>query len=180
MRLALFGKSGVGKDFITQKIIESRPQYTRLSFSDSLKDLTLKCFSWMDNKYNTPELKEVPLNLKTSQGEIITDTPREIWLKMNFLRNIENKIFIRILDEKFISLKDKDNVIISDVRTKEELFYCLENKFKIIKVVNENPFHKSNFFDLQQDDSYFSENIDLTFINDMNSEFDIENFFKVI
>lgn len=129
MKLAFMGISGAGKDYLTEHLCDVH-DFTRLSFSDQLKELATNIYPWLERDY-PPLVKEAPLDLSTSQNERITISPRKIWLHLNHLREIENLIFIRMLDSKFKAGK-YNNVVISDLRTNEEFAWCRNNDFKII------------------------------------------------
>ena len=105
------------------------------------------------------------MNIATSLGEVIEKSPREIWLLLNQLRRIEDKLFIRMLDQeiKDLELQGKEMFLISDIRTENELKYCKENGFKVIKIMSSKPFHPSNEFDKQQE--MFLPETDFIFLN---------------
>ena len=140
-RLAFMGESGSGKDFLTD--ILKNKGYKRISFSDSLKEIASSIYPWLEKDY-PPFEKEQPLNIVTEYNQKITLTPREIWLKLNFLRDIDDNIFIRILENK---LKTLDKVIISDIRTKGEYEFCLKNNFKVIYIDPIKKIYEPNDFD---------------------------------
>lgn len=174
-RICLMGASGSGKDFVVSKIIEKYPEFIRLSFSDTLKEITHNIFPWMKKDYS-PQEKEKALNLETSLGEKIQLSPRDIWLKMNFLRNIEDKLFVRKLDEELSSLEQQglEHFIISDLRTPPELEYVLSKGFTLIRISNPNNFHKENDFDKQQ--QFFVGSVVKTYLNEIGKDFDENEF----
>lgn len=182
-RIALIGVSGAGKDYCVKKIIDyldskQLENYTRVSFSDQLKKCGTKVFSWLKADY-PPEVKEKPLNIITDLGEEITKSPREIWLLLNSLRQIENTLFVRLLNEEIEThlALGKDMFIISDIRTLPELEYCVKQGFKIIRIKSNNPYHKSNDFDKQQE--LFNDYIDSEFINKKDN-FDLDGLLNLI
>lgn len=171
VRVALYGRSGVGKDYIVSKILEDN--YTRrLSFSDQLKEITHNAFKDFMKYDYLPKDKEKPLNTKTSLGELITLSPRDIWLKMNFLREIESKIFIRMLDYELCSLENMGltDFVITDVRTPDECEYVLSKGFDLVQIVNKETLHKENEFDNQQDLDIFVKNTKRVFENNFYKE----------
>jgi len=176
MKIALSGISGAGKDYLAKALIEEMG-FVRVSFSDQLKKIGASIFDWLESDY-PPEKKEIPLNITTSQGELITLSPREIWLKLNFLREIENKLFIRKLEEELKLLVGVD-IVLSDIRTKEELEWCRRNGFVTIRIIPEGKvIHKEHEFDKQLDDEEF----DYEFINKFRPESKVEflNFIKTL
>jgi dephospho-CoA kinase len=174
MRLALYGYSGSGKDYLIENVLIPKG-FVRLSFSDQLKKCAKKIFSWIEQDY-PPEKKEKPLNIRTSTGELIDKTPREIWLSLNSIRQIEDNIFIRMVQENLELLQGVENIVISDVRTPNEYNWAIKNGFTIIKIENKNPIHKKNDFDKQQDSFKAS----YTFENRMNGTTEFEKFVEEI
>ncbi|EEJ1386094.1 AAA family ATPase, partial [Salmonella enterica subsp. arizonae] len=104
MKIAFMGVSGSGKDFLANYLISDHG-FIRLSFSDQLKKLANYIYPWMKKDY-APEEKMLPLNVSLPTGELICHSPRDIWLSLNSLRGIEEKIFIRMLSEELKILED--------------------------------------------------------------------------
>jgi len=174
MKLALVGESGSGKDYIV-KVLEKDYGFYRLSFSDQLKKLGVKIFGeWLKKDY-PPEEKETPLNIKLKSGEIITKSPREIWLSLNSLREIEDGLFVRMLEEQFNNTLI-DNIVISDIRTENEYEWCVDNDFLVIYVNNEKSIHEKNSFDDYA--RSLKEKADFIIENDMKGERFIHDFMK--
>lgn len=183
-RVGFYGKSGVGKDYCVNKILEyfnthHLENYRRISFSDQLKKCGNKIFGdWLKEDY-PPEVKELPLNVTTSIGEKIEKTPREIWLSLNHLRDIEDTLFIRMLSDEMYkwTLQGQDMFIISDIRTYKELKFCKDNGFRIIKIESDFKFHKTNEFDTQQLE--FKELTDAIFLN-QKDDFNLKLLLEMI
>ena len=175
-RICLMGASGSGKDWITLHLVK-RYNYIRLSFSDALKEIASNTFDWLKKDYS-PDEKEKPLNVKTYTGELITLSPREIWLKMNFLRQIEDGLFVRKMKEELekIEYEGFEHFVISDLRTKPELDFVKENGFSIIKIVNPNNYHPDNEFDKMQNSKEFVEAVVKTYHNEIGKEFTPKEF----
>ncbi|EKF9085103.1 adenylate kinase, partial [Vibrio cholerae] len=104
MKIAFMGVSGSGKDFLARYLIDEH-NFIRLSFSDQLKKLANHIYPWMEKDYS-PEEKTLPINITLSTGESIKNTPRDIWLHLNKLREIEDRIFIRMLSEELTNLEE--------------------------------------------------------------------------
>lgn len=90
-------------------------------------------------KDSPSEEKTLPLNISLSTGELISYSPRDIWLSLNKLREIEEKIFIRMLAEELKFLESNNTVnerriIITDIRSNEEFIWCKNNNFTIIYI----------------------------------------------
>ena len=178
-KICLLGASGAGKDWVCSEIMKRHQEFVRLSFSDGLKEICYNVFDWMKRDYS-PEQKEKPLNIKTSLGEIIDLSPREIWLKMNFLREIENGIFVRKLNDELNELEfyGVETFIISDLRTKPELDFVKQNGFKIIKIVNHVNYHPENDFDRIQNSKEFLDAVDHVYENRIGKAFNENEFWN--
>lgn len=177
IRIALMGISGSGKDYLGSLLVENYG-YKRFSFSDQLKSLARKIYPWLDQDY-PPLVKENPLHIRTSTGEIIQKSPREIWLHLNFLREIENKIFIRMLEEclgDHERLHPDKRVMISDIRSRDELNWCKSNGFVVVYIYPQKRVYKDYEIDRQ-----IIENKDLAdfeFENSFNGHYEFDNFLK--
>ena len=171
MKIALIGESGVGKDYVGD-ILRNR-HFCRLSFSDQLKKLSTMIFPFLKRDYS-PEEKEKPLNITTETGEVIKLSPREVWLALNCLRNVEDKIFIRMLAHEK-NLLNCDHIFISDIRTKPEYDWCVENGFKICAIVPEDqPVHPQNDFDNFVRNVIRNGEYDFKIVNDFKGRANVE------
>lgn len=170
-KLAFTGIAGSGKDFLVNHLIKQG--YTRVSFSDQLKKLATVIYPWLKKDY-PPFEKEQPLNIILPSGEKITKTPREIWLHLNKLRDIEDGIFLRMLEAE-LNLLSVPNIVISDIRPKLEWDWCRKNGFTTIYIEPLKEIYKPNDFDKQV--LVYKEQSDYIFENDFNG---IEKFKKFI
>ncbi len=130
MKLAITGISGSGKDYLVDILVNDY-SFTRVSFSDQLKKLAVKIYPWMEKDYR-PFEKEQPLDIVLSSGEHITKTPRKIWLHLNLLRDIEDGLFIRMLEEEISTIEG--NIVISDIRTENEWNWVNANGYRTIYI----------------------------------------------
>lgn len=174
MKLAFTGEAGSGKDYIVEHLIKDYG-YMRVSFSDQLKKLAHTIYPWMKKDYS-PQEKEQPLNIEVN-GELITMTPRQIWLHLNKLRDVEDGLFVRMLQDE-MNLLNVENIVISDIRTQNELDWCIRNGFTTVYVHNEQSAHPQNDFDdfarsLRGKTDYFLD-------NPMNGPQFIHDFMEVI
>lgn len=159
--IALTGISGSGKDYLVSYLVNELG-YTRVSFSDQLKEIAHIIFPWFEKDY-PPMIKEQPLNITTQTGEFIEFTPRQIWLKLNSLREIENFIFIRMLEDKIKSM-DTNKIVISDIRPQIEWDWCRKMGFKTIYIEPLKNIYEPNDFDNQV--LGYKEQADYVFEND--------------
>ncbi|WHT01912.1 adenylate kinase [Vibrio parahaemolyticus] len=180
MKIAFMGASGSGKDFLSGYLIKNH-NFIRLSFSDQLKRLSKYIYPWMERDY-PPEKKMSPLNIRLPTGELINHSPRDIWLNLDNLRKIEEKIFIRMLAEemKEIEIKNesKTNIIITDIRSNSEFLWCKENNFTIVYINRKN-----NNYEKYDIDKHVIENkqkADYRFDNDSNDLIRFKSFFEEV
>lgn len=146
-KIALTGISGSGKDYIVERMVD-KYGFTRVSFSDQLKKKAAEIYPWLETDY-APFEKETPLNIKTSEEEVITDTPRQIWLKVGAaLRSVENKMFVRMLKEE-LSRTNVQKVVISDIRPRIEWDWCNKEGFETVYVDPLEFHYQPNDFDEQ-------------------------------
>lgn len=174
-KLAFTGISGSGKDFLVQHLTKNQ-NYTRVSFSDQLKKLAKIIYPWLELDY-APFEKEQPLNITLSSGEKITKTPREIWIHLNKLRDIEDGLFLRMLEEQ-LSLLNVPNIVISDIRPQIEWDWCRKNEFTTIYIEPLKKIYKPNDFDKQV--LKYREQADYVFENDFNGIGKFKEFIQQI
>lgn len=112
IKIALVGGARTGKDTIAI-YLGSTLGFIRIAFGDSLKDMLFKVF---------PDLPVEP-------------KPRGVMINFGqSCRAIDPMVWIKHLDRKAKHLEDK-NVIITDVRQPNEIEYCKDNGYILIKVV---------------------------------------------
>ncbi|WP_217522152.1 adenylate kinase [Vibrio metschnikovii] len=173
MKIAFMGVSGSGKDFLARYLIDEH-NFIRLSFSDQLKKLASYIYPWMEKDY-LPEEKTLPINITLSTGESIKHTARDIWLHLNKLREIEDRIFIRMLSEELINLeeryKETQNIIITDIRSNEEFIWCKNNGFIVIYIERSN-----NHYEKYEIDKYINLNKPKSDYKFRNNEDGMGNF----
>lgn len=174
MKIAIMGVSGSGKDFLVD-VLKDEYDFVRFSFSDQLKKLGTMIYPWLEADY-PPEVKELPLNITVPEtGELITDSPRQIWLKLNKMRDVENELFVRMLAHQ-IELVRAEKFVISDVRTQNEYDWCKKNGFTFVMVKAENPKHPVNSFDDWVRDIETMGHYDYEFDNDFSGKEPIRRF----
>ncbi|WP_217538374.1 adenylate kinase [Vibrio metschnikovii] len=173
MKIAFMGVSGSGKDFLARYLIDEH-NFIRLSFSDQLKKLASHIYPWMEKDY-LPEEKTLPINITLSTGESIKHTARDIWLHLNKLREIEDRIFIRMLSEELINLeeryKETQNIIITDIRSNEEFIWSKNNGFIVIYIERSN-----NHYEKYEIDKYINLNKPKSDYKFRNNEDGMGNF----
>jgi len=175
VKIAFMGVSGSGKDYIVD-ILKNEYGFVRFSFSDQLKKLGAKIYPWLKPDY-PPEEKEKPLNLLIEEtGEVITKTPREIWLSLNKLRDVENELFVRMLADE-MSLVHVDNYVISDIRTQNEYDWCVDNGFQIVAIKGEAK-HPKNDFDNWVRETISDGKYDYEFTNEFDGKEKIRTFIE--
>lgn len=145
MKVAFVGRSGYGKDWLAKHHLIKNCNYHRMSFSDQVKKTACLVHPWLERDY-PPIVKETPLNVITDYGEHINFTPREMWLNTGKLRDKDKYVFIRMLDKE-LKLLNVDNIVITDVRTEEEVEYCRNAGFVIVAMTATCEIYENNDFD---------------------------------
>lgn len=173
--LAFTGISGSGKDYLVSYLVQELG-YTRVSFSDQLKKLAHIIYPWLKQDY-PPYEKEQPLNITLEDGEIITFSPREIWIHLNKLRDVENGIFLRMLKDE-MKLLNTDKIVISDIRPQIEWDWCMKNGFTTVYIDPLKQIYNPNDFDKQV--LSYRGKADYVFENDFNGLEKFKEFIKQI
>jgi dephospho-CoA kinase len=176
-KIALMGVSGAGKDYLASYLTKNHG-FARFSFSDQLKRLAQLIYPWLELDY-PPIIKEKALDIQLSTGERITKSPREIWLHLNALRDIEQNIFIRMLSDEIKDAQSQNQTIhflISDIRSTDEFHWCKSNNFMVIYIKREKQIYQDYEIDAQ-----ISKNMalaDFTFINQFDGVKAFEAFYQ--
>ena len=89
--IALCGKKGVGKDTLFKAVADLG--FQRLSFSDQLKDICSDVFPWLALVYPQGEKDRKQFNSKNGLM-----SPREVWLSMNVITEIDEDVLVRRLE----------------------------------------------------------------------------------
>ncbi|MFM5464359.1 adenylate kinase [Aeromonas simiae] len=176
MKIAFMGVSGSGKDYLANYLINNH-EFVRFSFSDQLKKLARHIYPWLEKDYQ-PEEKALPLNITLSTGERITYSPRDIWLNLDGLRKIEEQIFIRMLSEEINTIDNEKKIIITDIRSTNELLWCKKNNFVIIYIYRDN--NNYDKYDIDKHIIVNSSNSDYTFNNSSSGTDTFDMFFQEV
>ena len=126
--IVLTGKKGAGKDTLASQVFDMG--FARVSFSDQLKMICASLFPWMKNDY-PPSEKDTKLF-----GDL---SPRDIWLKMSVLTEIDRDILVRATRKQMDSIPQDKNIIITDLRKPEEYEFVREMGYPIIRIRDDNP-----------------------------------------
>ena len=152
IKIAFTGKAGSGKDFLANFLME-KYNFHRLSFSDQLKKIAKTTFPWMNLDY-PPEQKSKPLNFNTGY-EIITKSPRDIWMFFNQLKTIEQNIFVRMLSQEYQdTIKKFNRIVITDIRFWNEFNFCMKHDFFIIGIKPNKKIYKDYFVEKEIDEFF--------------------------
>lgn len=125
--IVLTGRKFCGKDTLTKAVLSMG--YSRLSFSDQLKRICSELFPWLNFDYPQGEKD-------TKQFNGGTLSPRDIWLKMNVVTEIDRFILVRSLYNQMSELHPHRKCIITDLRKPEEYEWVKENCLPIVKIID--------------------------------------------
>jgi hypothetical protein len=128
--IGLCGRAGSGKDFLADKLVRDYG-YTKIAFGTELKVIANSIYPWVDLDYLHGE-KEVPINHSENH---LKKTPRDIWLHLNKLREMDNNVFTRGTKLKIEALiAAEKNIVVTDIRKQNELDLLRNLKFITIKI----------------------------------------------
>jgi adenylate kinase family enzyme len=111
MKLAITGKMGSGKTSIAKYLVE-KYNFTKFSFADDVKLYATEIFD---------------INIKIKDRKLL----QQFATKM---KEIDENIWIKRLDNKIKDIDISDNIIIDDLRYPNEELYLISNGFKILKL----------------------------------------------
>ena len=173
MMIAFTGELKSGKDFLCQFLVDNY-KAKRLSFSDEVRRLTQKVFKWMPFDFN-PAVKDLPFDHPQNPYGL---TPRDIWLLMGKVRDVDPKYFVNAFDDNNEEFLGDPNTlyIITDFRTPDEWEWLQKHNVPVIKIELENRdgLPSSAFEEFVR---HFKE-YDALFINNMNGTEEFDKFFK--
>lgn len=147
--IAIAGKKGSGKDTVGDMF----PEFKRRAFADSIKSFISDAFDIAPWKLEDRTEKEKPM--EKWWGKSPRDLMKDVGDSLR--AGVSKDIWVNIL---FDRIRDLDNIIITDLRFKNEFKRCKEEGVFIIKVVRP---------EIDSSDTHISE-VDLDDIPD--SEFD--------
>ena len=126
--IAIVGKKGSGKDTIGNIIKELDPEFQQYSFAMPIKKVITDVFGIPNSQLEGRKEKETPIERWYNKS------PRDLMKYVGdaFKEKINKNIWIDIL---FDTIKDKEKVVITDLRFKNEYDKCREKGVFIIKVV---------------------------------------------
>ena len=129
--VVLTGRKKAGKDTMALELIKQG--YTRLSFSDQLKRICSNLFPFLEVDY-PQEIKDT----KFIEGDGVMLSPRDIWLKMNVITEIDKNILVDSLRDELESLMCKGvrKFVVTDLRKNEEYDWVKAFDYPIIKIVD--------------------------------------------
>jgi hypothetical protein len=136
--IGLCGRAGSGKDFLADELVRELG-FIKVAFGTQLKVVANLIYPWVELDY-AHDKKEVVIE---DPDNHLNKTPRDVWLHLNKLRDIDNNVFCRVTRIKIESLiADGQNVVVTDIRKQNELDLLHKLKFTTIKV--KNPIFNSN------------------------------------
>jgi dephospho-CoA kinase len=120
VKIALTGKLRAGKDEVAQHLY-IKHGFTRIAFGDALKKEALAVFPWIPQNSK-------PRALFQQFGQLMRELDEDVWIK-HVDRAIKGHIDFRISMGA-----DQIGIVLTDVRQQNEVDWCRENGFTIIRV----------------------------------------------
>lgn len=173
--IAFMGERKSGKDHFCE-FIEDKFHGTRLSFSDEVRKLASNTFTWLP-EHISPDMKDEPFDHPFNPFGF---SPRQIWLQVAKVRDIDPHYFVRQFKKNQYTGKDPQLsnrlYIITDFRTPEEWEFLQQNKIPVIKINLESRdgIEPDAFEEYVRN---FHEQ-DTTFVNKKDGTKEFEKFFK--
>ena len=176
MIVAFMGEYKAGKDYLCEHLAKTQGA-VRLSFSDEVRRLATELFPWLPFNIS-PEQKDKPFKHEQNPNNL---TPREIWLTVGKVRDVDPYFFVnRFIEYNDAELdrcfRDDNLFIITDFRTPQEYDFLRCSCIPIIKIDREDRsgLPPSEFEEyVRQFTGYNSR-----FINRMNGVDEFDDFFK--
>lgn len=127
--VVLTGRKYSGKDTFASSIFPLG--FTRLSFSDQLKRITNNIFPFVSLDY-----PQVDKDTKLFNNGTLS--PRDIWLKMNVVTEIDKNILVRSLEREMVEFNSSGRTLfcITDLRKPEEYQWVQAMGYPIIKIID--------------------------------------------
>lgn len=127
--IVLTGRKYSGKDTFASAIFPLG--FTRLSFSDQLKRITNSLFPFVSLDYPQGDKDKKMFNDNTL-------SPRDIWLKMNVVTEIDRNILVGSLEREMRELICSGHTLlcITDLRKPEEYQWVSEMGYPIVKIID--------------------------------------------
>jgi len=165
LKLAISGKAGTGKDTLTSLLEKefSCSQYfiKHMAFADPIKEIVLQMYPQLEREYlfGPSEYRNKIIDGSFKNGKPLTI--RELLQDIGEdYKKYNSKIWINALNEKFIKIKDKvDMVIVSDLRSIDEFDYLKNNHYFLIRIKREDIKYMDHISETEQEkisDSQFN------------------------
>lgn len=176
--IAFIGERKSGKDFFVEHLMDTNLNVKRLSFSDEVRHIACSIFDWLPFDFS-PETKDLPFIHPSNPNNL---TPRQIWLLVGQMRNIEGELFVRKFDMRY-DLEDIQSGIlgdklhiITDFRTLQEYDLIKKHNIPIIKLqlADRSGIDPCSFEDYVRDFTDY----DALFVNNKNGTAEFDVFFK--
>ena len=144
MNIALCGCSGVGKDYLANKLVVQKG-YKRIAFADSLKEYCNHKYKNLA-EYDIPEKKDTVVQ---EPWNINKETARQIWIRESVQKSQQDdRFFHNITLKKIKDLKNTKStkstkgtkntkIVVTDVRNKWEYLDLCDLGFTIIYITRE-------------------------------------------
>lgn len=176
MIIAFMAEYATGKDYFCEHLVKNHPKVaSRLSFSDEVRELSVKMFPWLPF-FIDPKVKDKPfVHPKNPHGL----TPRDIWLLVGKVRDVTPSYFVDAFVDHYeiANMHSSDQIyIITDFRTPDEWDLLQKYNIPVIKLELEDRGYRppSAFEDYVRR----FKDYDAKFINKLNGTDEFDVFFE--
>ena len=176
MIIAFIGEMKSGKDFLCSHLVDFYGA-KRLSFSDEVRRLAVTVFPWLPFDFD-PAVKDEPFDHPSNPFGL---TPREIWLLIGKVRDVDPKYFVKAFEQYNFhdiaqSIEGDELYIITDFRTPDEWEFLQRMGIPTIKIeLNSRDGLPSSAF---EDFVRRFKEYDARFVNHLNGTDEFDVFFR--
>lgn len=117
--IALAGPAGVGKDTVARLLVE-RFGYTRVAFADALKAVLFEA----NPTVGTSSLRDLVNDIGWEGAKTNPEVRRLLQATGMAVRAIDERFWVRALDEAVCTLPADDPIVVTDMRMPNEMRWC--------------------------------------------------------
>lgn len=176
MILSFMGERKSGKDFLCDFLVREYGA-VRLSFSDEVRRLAVKVFPWLPFDFD-PAVKDKPFIHEKNPFGL---TPRDIWLLVGKVREVNPKYFVEAFEENnqiFLEQRHRQDrlYVITDFRTPDEEVFLDRYRIPVVKIEREDRtgIQPDSFEQFVREYKKYNR----LFINRMNGTSEFNTFFR--
>jgi len=136
MIIGLTGNKQTGKDTCANFLVKNY-NFIQLSYAEPLKNICRTLFDFNEEQLNGTKKEEIDEYWKITPRHAMQFIGTEFFRNQmeKLIPNIEKNFWIKLMEQRIIKLKDKCNIVISDVRFLNEAELIRKYDGFIIKII---------------------------------------------